>query len=332
MKTIWLNHWFSTAYSIVQLIKEDNPDFRVIGTNEHDLSPIKAVCDEWYKEPVLKGKDYADYCLQFCLDHAVDVFMPRRHLTTISEYRDLFEDIGVKVMVDKYDAVQVLNDKVKAYEEFAARGLGIVPEYRLVTNVDEFEEAYEGLARDYGDVCFKFVKDEGGKSYRRIDNRARGYETLFKKKTTRITLDEAKACLAERSSFAPVMVMPYLPGEEISIDCLSMPEKLIAIPRVKTESRVERIQYDPDLIETCEHIVESFELQNPCNIQFKIRDGIAYLLEVNTRMSGGIHMTCAGSGVNIPSLAVNKLLGRILHVGYERRECFVTQVEAPIVL
>ena len=49
---------------------------------------------------------------------------------------------------------------------------------------------------------FKFVKDEGGKSYRRIGNRAKGYETFFKKKTTRVTLDEDKACLAERSSFA----------------------------------------------------------------------------------------------------------------------------------
>lgn len=332
METIWLNHWFSTAYDIVRLIKADNPAFRIISTNENDLSPIKAICDEWYKEPVIKGKDYAEFCLQFCLDHEVTVFMPRRHLTTISEYRNIFDEAGVRVMVDEYDTVRILNDKVKAYEEFSNRGLGIVPEYRLVTNVGEFEKAYQELTEKFGSVCFKFVKDEGGKSYRRIDNRAKGYETLFKKKTTRITFDEARACLSERSEFSPMMVMPYLPGDEISIDCLAMPERLIAIPRVKTESRVEQIRYDSDLIETCKAVVKSFKLENPCNIQFKIRDGIPYLLEVNTRMSGGIHMTCAGSGVNIPSLAVNKLLGRILDANYEQQECFVTQVEIPIVL
>ncbi len=33
------------------------------------------------------------------------------------------------------------------------------------------------------------------------------------------------------------------------------------------------------------------------------------MLEVNTRMSGGVQMACLGSGINIPNIAVNKLLG-----------------------
>lgn len=35
MIRIWMNHWFSTAYNIVNLIKQDDPDFYVIGTNEN---------------------------------------------------------------------------------------------------------------------------------------------------------------------------------------------------------------------------------------------------------------------------------------------------------
>lgn len=51
-------------------------------------------------------------------------------------------------------------------------------------------------------------------------------------------------------------------------------------------------------------------LECPCNIQFKYLDDIPYFLEINTRMSGGIQMSCLASGVNIPNLAINKLLGR----------------------
>lgn len=55
---IWLNHWFSTAYNIITMIKQENPDFYVIGTNENPHSVLSTVCDEWYTEPVLTGRSY----------------------------------------------------------------------------------------------------------------------------------------------------------------------------------------------------------------------------------------------------------------------------------
>ena len=66
MARIWMNHWFSTAYNIITLIKEGIPDASIIGSNEHAASPIMKVCDEWYQEPVLKGEQYVSFCLDFC--------------------------------------------------------------------------------------------------------------------------------------------------------------------------------------------------------------------------------------------------------------------------
>ena len=45
MTRIWMNHWFSTAYNIVNLIKQDDPSFFVIGSNEYFGSPIRKACD-----------------------------------------------------------------------------------------------------------------------------------------------------------------------------------------------------------------------------------------------------------------------------------------------
>jgi ribosome biogenesis GTPase A len=67
MIRIWLNHWFSTAYSIIQLIKKDESDFRIIGSNERENTVYKKVCDEWHIEPVLKEEEYVSYCLDFCV-------------------------------------------------------------------------------------------------------------------------------------------------------------------------------------------------------------------------------------------------------------------------
>ena len=56
------------------------------------------------------------------------------------------------------------------------------------------------------------------------------------------------------------------------------------------------------------------------------------MLEVNTRMSGGVQMSCVASGVNIPNIAVNKLLGIDRNWKNNMLEKDVTHVEIPIVL
>lgn len=332
MTTVWMNHWFSTAVNIIDLLRKDHMDLRIIGTNEHALSVIKNCCDEWEQEPLLKDEEYVDYCLDFCKAHNVQVFMPRRGLVKISEYRDRFEEIGVRVMADRYGMVSVLNRKDQAFEYFSEKKIGEVPEYRIVRNVAEFRDAYEFLSRKYEQVCFKFVRDEGGKSYRLIDNQRKGYAALFKKQTTRMTLDDAADALSERETFAPVMVMPFLSGDEVSVDCLNTDRGLIALPRIKGYEKYETLRFDDEIIGRCERFQREAMLECPYNIQFKYLDGIPYFLEVNTRMSGGIHMSCHAAGVNIPQIALRKLLGENAEWQIDRETKIVAEIMQPVII
>lgn len=129
MKRIWFNHWFSTAYNIIKMIRADNLSFQFIGTNENERSLIATVCDEWYTEPRLKGDEYVAYCIDFCLTHQIDAFLPRRELLAISKRKQDFEDIGVKVMVDDFEIVSILNHKDEAYAQLRARAF---PPYRSI--------------------------------------------------------------------------------------------------------------------------------------------------------------------------------------------------------
>lgn len=111
MARIWMNHWFSTAYSIIKLIRDAVPDIEIIGSNERPYSPIMNVCDEWYQEPELKGEQYVSYCLDFCREHGIDLFMPRRGMVLISQYKDRFTDAGIKVMADDHRYVSLCSIK-----------------------------------------------------------------------------------------------------------------------------------------------------------------------------------------------------------------------------
>lgn len=332
MTRIWLNHWFSTAYNIINLIKENETDFYIIGSNQNINSVVECVCDEWYQEPVFDTEKYVEFCIDFCKEHKIDIFMPHREMVEISKNIDRFLSIGTKVMVDDYEIISVLNQKNLAYQLFKDKGIGIVPEFEIVTNADEFINVYQKMSKKYKQVCFKFVNDEGGKSFRLIDNTPKGYSSLFCNHSTRMALDDVVSALNEKEKFEPIIVMPYLPDEEISVDCLKTSQGIIALPRIKGTTRIEKFRYDKQIIDICNEFYEKVGLEYPCNIQFKCMDGIPYFLEVNTRMSGGIQMSCLASGVNIPNIAVNKMLGIEKEWHIEQTEKLISYIETPVIL
>ena len=332
MKRVWMNHWFSTALNIIDLLRQGNPNIYIIGSNENEYSVIKNGCDEWYQEPVLKDDEYVEYCLEFCKEHDVDFFLPRRGMLRISEHKHRFKELGVKVMMDDYHIVSILNHKEKAYEYFKENSIGTVPDFYIVETVDEFRSAYEKLLEKYSQVCFKFEKDEGGKSFRLIDNNRKGYAALFKKQNTRMTLDDVIEALSEREVFSPIMIMPFLPDEEISVDCLNTSTGLIALPRVKGNVKYEVLRFDKEIISICRDFQDKAGLECPYNIQFKYLGGIPYFLEVNTRMSGGVQMACYASGVNIPSLALKKLSGEAVEWSCKCEEKILAQVLQPVTI
>lgn len=330
MVRVWFNHWFSTSYQLIQLMKQDSEnEIYVIGSNRVFSSVIQDACDEWYEEPPLDGDEYIDYCIEFCKKHEVQVFVPRRKMVDISKNMVRFTQTGVKVMADDYNKISFLNDKAAAYDFFKKLDGIHVPEYRVVNCLKDFVTAYEELHEKYDSICFKYVQDEGGMSFRRIVDRLDGFEALSVYPGNRIAYGDLIRILDGHENFRDMMVMPYLPGNEISVDCLTTDSGLIAVPRQKGTARAERVFYDEDILNMCRCILDKVPLEYPCNIQFKLYKDIPYLLEVNTRMSGGLQMGCLAAKVNIPNIALNKLLGKNVPWTMECAEKIVSYIEMP---
>lgn len=335
MARVWFNHWFSTAVDIIALMKKECPDITVVGTNRDNNSVIRTICDEWYAEPdeIYKEKDVIDCYLRFCKEYKIDVFVPHRHMEAVSKRKSDFESIGVKVMADDYDIVSVFSKKDDAYDFFRIRWIGKIPDYKIITNADEFIKAYSELSKKYSCICFKLVKDEGGRSFRVIDNNRSRFKALFESPSSRVSVCDILDVLKSRAELPPIIMMPYLSGDEISIDCLDTEQGLIALPRRKfSNTRSEKIEYDDSLIDICRQVQEAAKFKCPYNVQFKYLDNTPYLLEVNTRMSGGIQMTCYASGVNIPGIALKKLIGQPYKWHNEQTEKMIGQILVPAII
>jgi len=333
MVRVWFNHWFSTSYGIIELMKRDAKEqVFVIASNKEMDSVIQKVCDEWYQDSQAEGEEYIQYCLDFCKEHKIDVFVPRNKMVEISKNIRRFSDIGVKVMADNYEIIRLLNDKAAAYNLLKDCEGVFIPEYKMVHTADEFETAYKELRQNASQICVKFVKDEGAMSYRRIIEQADRFERLRVYPGAEMVYDDYVGALRKAGRFDDLMVMPYLPGAEISVDCLNTEDGLIAIPRLKTSARHERVIFDEDILGMTRTIMEKTRLQYPCNIQFKMKDDIPYLLEINTRMSGGLPMACEAENINIPNIALNKLLGNKIECFFEPKERVVSYIEIPKVI
>ena len=111
---VWFNRWFTTAFHLINLMKQGNPDqFTFIGSNENDIVVYKNVCDEWYVEPKgLSDEEYVSYCLDFCKQQRIDIFIPRKKLLVVSKAYAKFQEAGVRLMVDeKQEILTLLEDK-----------------------------------------------------------------------------------------------------------------------------------------------------------------------------------------------------------------------------
>ncbi|MDR3354259.1 MAG: ATP-grasp domain-containing protein [Synergistaceae bacterium] len=332
---IWLNHWFSTAYHIIELIRRDDAlNFHVIGSSQDENSVYRAVCDEFYAEPAYEGDArYAAFCLDFCREHGIEVFLPRRGMLAMAERAREFGELGVKLLAERgVETLKTLNDKARAYSRFGELGIGIVPQYKTVKTAEEFEEAYRELKMDGNRVCFKFTRDEGAASFRVVDDSILDEGGIWRSFNTKITYRDAMTLLRNAGRFPDLLLMPYLSGTEVSADCLRTARGSIVIPRFKLAGRSERIMFDDGIISTCERIMREFGLECPFNAQFKFDGGVPYLLEVNTRLSGGVQMSCLALNVNIPNIAVNQLLGTDKDWSFEKRSAVISYVETPVEL
>ncbi|MDK2808315.1 MAG: hypothetical protein PWP24_1050 [Clostridiales bacterium] len=333
MIRVWFNHWFSTSYGLIEWMKKDvEQEIYVIASNKQIDSVIQKVCDEWYQDSPTDGEEYIQYCIAFCKEHKIDVFVPRRKMLEISQNRERFEDIGVKLLVDDYEAIKLLNNKAATYDFFRSVDGINIPDYEIVNTASQFEAAYSRLKTKYEQVCVKFVKDEGAMSYRRIVDQVEGFKRLRIYPGAEMEYKAYVSALDEVKSFDDLMVMPYLPGNEISVDCLKTDKGLISIPRYKGSARHEKIIFDQDILNMTEIVMKNIKLEYPCNVQYRIKDGIPYLLEINTRMSGGLQMSCFAKNINIPNIALNKLLGKSIHWSFTKEERVVSYIELPQVI
>ncbi|WP_052404823.1 ATP-grasp domain-containing protein [Bacillus rubiinfantis] len=317
---IWFNRWFTTVLHYIDMIRnnEDKRKYIIYGSHPSKDALYLQYCDVAFEEPPLTGEAYVDYCLEVCKTQGIDIFIPRMENVLIAKRLSEFEALGVKVLVcPNAQLMEMMDNKAATYQALLNSANGAIfsiPDHFVVNNVCDFKLAYKVLKEKGHQVCFKPVIGEGANGFRVIKDAIDSVEQLLSHGTSfRIPFNYACDILSQQEIFPDVMVMEFLDGREYSIDCLASEDKLlVAIPRMKGEGRVRELVEHQELIQLAHAFHQQYKIPYIFNIQVKYSNkGVAKLLEINPRMSGGMHISCL-SGINLPYLALKILLGEAI--------------------
>lgn len=329
--TIWFNKGLSTVYTLVNALKQElNVGTYIIVSHTHREAVALVAADESFLEPAgLVGVDYGDWALQTCRERSVDILFAGKEMGVLMDRAPEFQALGTKIVgVADSRTLQLLENKASF---LSALPPGVAsPRWHLVHNLAEFEAAYADLAP--GPVCFKPAEGIYGLGFRRIRPEDEKLAWTMSGEAW-ISLEHTRKLLANSEPFTPLLVMRYLEGPEYSVDVLAQEGELAAAVVRRKQGSVQHLEDQPGLVESARQITSHFGLSGIFNIQFKAEAGVAKILELNPRPSGGIGVAMC-SGINFPYWAVLLATGaaRCSDVPAPRLGSWVAQINQPVVV
>jgi ATP-grasp domain-containing protein len=307
---VWFNRTFSSIHAALMLLRRDDAagEIRLICShpNPHFLGFLVAH-EGVIEHSDLSGEAYIDYCLEFVKTQGIDIFVPGKEAALITANTEHFAALGTRVLTVADPAtLALLQDKGRFYQQ-VDHAIAAPPDFICINDSSGFRRAYAELRSRYAVLCIKPAISIYAQGFKVIDEQHSALDLLLEGAQYRITLPQLERCLAEVERFKDMLVMEYLGGHELSIDCVGDQGRLIyAIARKKplVAGQGQLIDDDPEIQRIARQLARAYGLNGIYNIQLKEdAEGKLRLLEINPRISGGIAMSCL-SGINLLYVAI----------------------------
>ena len=309
---VWLGRGLSNVYDALRIVRDADVEgaLFLVASDSRWHAPALTIADEALSEPRrLSSAAFAEWSLEVCRQRRVDVYLPGRHHAALTRRRAEFEALGTRLMTPAApEVLAIIEDKVAIYTLLGPEVPQ--PEWRVFRGVDEFDTAVGELRHRHAKLCLKPVSSMFGLGFHILDDRVSdphrrflGAEPLY------YGYDEVRDLLRGAASPPRMLLMELLPGAERSIDCLAHRGRLVrgVVRRKKADHQV--IEIDGPALDIAAEVIARLGLDGLVNVQTKDDvHGAPKLLEVNARMSGGMHQACL-AGVPLPYWAVRLALG-----------------------
>ena len=289
-------------------------NFIVYGADIDINATGKYLVDNFFQISRPEEKNFISNLLEICLNNGINVIVPlvTKELFVLSKSRDDFKKNGIKILVSENRALHIANDKANLYQTLSDSDV-LLPDFRIVKTKEDLIAAVQNLGYPANTVVIKPARGNGSRGIRIINSNKDRYDLLFNEKPSSLysSLDDYLDAIGDKP-IPDLVVSEFLPGEEVTVDCLVVNDSAKVILVRERDSIREGISVaghfirSKEIEEQVKTIISKIPgLFGPIGFQFKKSySGNFGLLESNPRLQG----TCVaalGLGYNIPQQSIN---------------------------
>lgn len=303
---VWFNRHFSCVAKVILELRKETylRSLQFLVSHRHSTFAGYEVADESFVEPSnLPSSSYLDWMLDTVQQKSIDILVPGHEQSFLTSHSAEFLAKGCRVF-EAAPAAMVGGLHCKDWVYHQSIHAVPLPHFFVVQNAAEFTAAVAAIRDTGAKPCIKPVNSVYGLGFYQITKNEQPRSSLCQSETQWLRR------FASNDTFAPQLVMEYLPGHEFSVDVAARHGETLAvvIRRKPLRPGPQKIVAHAELMEYTSWLVKRFQLNGLVNIQFREdRRHKAKLLEINPRASGGIGMSCQ-SGVNLPYIAYRAFL------------------------
>ena len=215
--------------------------------------------------------------------------------------RDEFSAHGIDLVTGarSLDSFRI-EDKSFFVQACEAAKLRCVPA-TTVTDASELRDAY-GSMSEAGPVCVKPVTGIYGQGFWRLESGLDPFAAMANPDARLVNADSFISLYAAAHEPAPMLVMPYLCGDEVSVDIVCEFGHPVAWVGRRKRGLYQTFERESEAITLALEAIRAFGCDGIVNVQtMDDASGVPHLLEINLRYSGGLSYTGL-SGINLPGI------------------------------
>jgi biotin carboxylase len=306
---IWFLEGQSSQREVIMGAREALPaSVKIIASHRHDRTEITGQADQAFQEPVA-NEERIDWVIETARSLEVKVIVAGRIGSFYETHRERFVAEGLDLVTGGSSMQTFLDvdDKSRFTAAAQAAGLACIPGI-TAHNAQELQAAYQELSKT-GEVCIKPTVGIFGHGFWRFKDDVDDFRCFANPDARETTFDAYFNAYRKSEERAPMLLMPYMPGSECSVDMVCEHGKAIAFVGRRKQGMNQTFERDSEAVQLAVRAAEHFRCDGLINVQTRDdADGNPRLLEINPRYSGGIGYT-RETGVNLPGIFATRRLG-----------------------
>ena len=305
---IWFLEGQSSQRDVLAGARAALPErIQIVASHRQSRPEITGLADLALREPQDNEARIA-WVIDTARAHGVKVVLAGRVGHVYEAHRADFERAGLVLVTGalSLDTFERVDDKSVFTREASAAGLACIPAITVHTQA-ELESAYAQLSRD-GQVCVKPTRGIYGQGFWRVSEDVDPFRSFANADSHEVNLNVFAQAYGQSEQPKPLLVMPYMPGSECSVDMVCEAGKAVAFVGRRKQGLMQTFERDSDAVELALRAAEHFGCDGIVNVQTRDdASGQPHLLEINLRYSGGIGYT-RETGVNLPGIFATRRL------------------------